>query len=176
MLRCKLCNQQIKLPDEALVIGLSEEKRIAIIANTLAKHMSEQGAKESQAQHQAMTRQKNGNPAAMIPPAPHAQLVQSCVQQGAVMGQLVQGLLTLRAFHLTQELEKYAETHRANLHAWSRKVRMSDDDLSSLMVSFGLEQPTIPTQYSRLLRDLRDRYEELGKYAPATPQAEEAKI
>jgi hypothetical protein len=60
-----------------------------------------------------------------------------------------------------------SEDLRARVHAATGKVRMTDRDLKELVNAEGLVRMTI----FAYLQDLRDRYEEIGPYAPAAPEA-----
>lgn len=62
------------------------------------------------------------------------------------------------------------EDERARIHALTRKVSMTDADLMRYAPKgyHGL----VEIRWIDALKDLRDRYEERGKYAPAAPQAE----
>jgi hypothetical protein len=83
---------------------------------------------------------------------------------------------------LAERPKHLTEPERARLHAATRKVRMTDKDLVSLL------EAAMPTHHpadtllvsvaevSRFVRDLRDRYEEIGKYAPAAPQPEKPEL
>ena len=72
--------------------------------------------------------------------------------------------------------ENGPETARARIHALTRKVTMSDEDLKASIGRLHREKsvpiddltslPPKPSDYLGMLQDLRDRYEERGKYAP----------
>lgn len=72
---------------------------------------------------------------------------------------------------------------RARLHAATRKVRMTDEDLKAMIgllhrnrsvpLDDVVSMPPRPSDYLELLRDLRDRYEDIGKYAPAARETQQ---
>lgn len=68
------------------------------------------------------------------------------------------------------EAGKVSEPERARLHDLTRKVRMTDEDLDKQLRC--LEVVYNPMAVRNLVLELRDRYEERGKYAPAAPQVE----
>jgi hypothetical protein len=70
---------------------------------------------------------------------------------------------------LTEELEAARELGRHSIHAATRKVRMADDDLCEFSKPFG---DNFDDTWLDMLKDLRDRYEERGKYAPPAPEPE----
>ena len=73
-----------------------------------------------------------------------------------------------KCFDLPEDLKTPHERARAQFHADTRKVQMTDVDLRIFADGFYDGR-----DYSfDALRDLRDRYEELGKYAPAPSPAQ----
>lgn len=66
------------------------------------------------------------------------------------------------------EAGKVSEPERARLHDLTRKVRMTDDDCADVVMQWAEQRRVEPAGGSiiDLVLDLRDRYEEIGKYAP----------
>lgn len=65
------------------------------------------------------------------------------------------------------------EPERALLHAATRKVRMTDEELAEKVSQvMHTDEPAVALRF--LLQQIRDRYEEIGKYAPAAAAAPEA--
>jgi hypothetical protein len=80
-----------------------------------------------------------------------------------------------RAGLIIETLEKggqIPEDARARLHALTRKVRMTDEDIDKWLVAE--DWKSVDSEGVAALRDLRDRYEELGKYAPRKPAPAES--
>lgn len=71
------------------------------------------------------------------------------------------------------------EPHRARLHALTRKVRMTDRDLDRIVadrtegMTVSLSTSCFVCAMYEALLDLRDRYEESGKYAVSDVSAPE---
>jgi hypothetical protein len=171
---CKLCSQRIKTPTSAMVVGLSQQERLHLIATALGSHLQTAGAHEQQAaaglplygpttnsKPNPATNSKPNPAAAPLPPMLHQQAVGSCILHGAA----VQGYFTLQCFVLTPELEAIQEQNRHIIHEWSRKVRFTDEELKARIEADGIVGHTI----WNYLRDLRDEYEGLGIHAPKAP-------
>ena len=161
---CKLCGKKLKTPDQAMVIGIHPQQKVQIIMAALGQHLQEEANHEAQ----AYQRQTNGkpSPAQVLPKMLHTQAVQSCIVHGGA----VQGYFTLQCFVLDSELEAIQEQNRRVIHEWSRSVRITDEELKELVESDVAEIDGLRnTPALSYLKDLRDRYEGLGKYAPQAP-------
>jgi len=71
--------------------------------------------------------------------------------------------------HMAMQCGLMPEEKRARIHEMTRTVRMSDEDLENMTSLFASLHRAHDAML--LLKDLRDRYEGLGKYAPAAPEA-----
>ena len=69
--------------------------------------------------------------------------------------------------------QELTEPARARIHALTRKLTMSDEDLKNMALDFG---PWYEADIIGALQDLRDRYEERGKYAPYASVQEAKKL
>lgn len=159
---CKYCSKTISpaLPH----IGESPQQNMARTVQLMAQHIAEESQEEQ--------RTAKRHPKAGVKPGPHqvAEFLLSATVAGVANYQIAQ------SFNLSEDLEAAVEIGRHSIHEASRKVRMTDEDVESILPRWlDGELKPIPkydgiTQVAReLARDLRDRYEGLGKYAPAQP-------
>lgn len=151
--KCKLCGTTIKPPE--LIIG--EDPRIGLLKQIqkMATHMSRRA--EDEARDGATQK-------------PHLEAYALHQAQA----QNLAGVLMSRCFDLSPELQAYAERERARLATSVRKTTLADADLETLTAKNDLQGATLWIVLA-YLKDLRDRYEEIGDYAPAAINAEPAK-
>ena len=153
--KCKLCGATIKPPE--LIIG--EDPRIPLLKQIakMAAHMAKRA--EDEARNGGLTK-------------PHLEAFAQ--QQG--QAQNLAGVLMSRCFDLSPELEAYAERERAMLARTLRKATVTDEEIQEISISTlnAVMEQFEDRPYVELLqhlkaavKDLRDRYEELGDYAPA---------
>ena len=165
---CKFCNQKIKTPPEAMVVGIPKERRLGIITQALGVHLQTEAAREAKGLQSIAPQNGKPNPAIVLPKSLHF----DAIQQVMLHGNAIQGFMMLNCFELTDELAEIHEINRAVIHAWSRKVKLTDEDLSAKALQLAnTDKPEVAAMF--MLQDLRDRYEEIGKYAPisAVPPA-----
>lgn len=159
-IKCKLCGKLLSPPDAAKIIGESPQVQNQKI---IARIMSHIGSK-------AQEEQKTGGP--------HAQ----ALFEATMASQNLHAAALIGCFEITPEMEKDRQSVFARIHALTRTVKVSTADLMAMVqctcpipcctglhVADGVEERAL-----RMLMDLRDRYESLGKYAPANaPQTTE---
>ena len=147
LIRCKVCQKVISEP--ARIIGDPQGMHEARIMQQLLKHIQ---SKVDEEMRDSSDQQK-----------PH------CAAWGPRVASVFtyQMLMCSHLFELTPELESRSETDRARFHESSRKqLKITDEELASTYI-----EPD-GRAHSDALRDLRDRYEEIGRYAPAAANAE----
>ena len=144
LMKCKICSKIISPPDQALIIGEPPEVRNQRILQSLFSHIQEK------------TQEEQGRP-----DQPHAAALVAAI----TVGENLKGALLFGNFEIGAEQEAERQDVLRRVHEITRTVRMSDQDL--------MEEHQEPAGGWVLekLRDLRDRYEGLGKYAPAQPAA-----
>jgi hypothetical protein len=153
-LKCKLCTKTISPPNAA---GLTDEQYRAAYTAKLMGHIAGHAKEES------------------TTGGPHAQ----GNAEAAIPAQNLYTALLMGCFDLTPEMEQDRAKVFAMIHALTRKVTISDEELSGI---YGKLADTIlaagSTNWFQLrkllsptLFDLRDRYEERGKYAPKPANA-----
>ena len=160
---CKYCSEVIKEPTRIVGESIADHhKRMAVI---LAQHLHKVGQKEAR----ESVAKANGKP---FRPQPH----HAAIELLRISAEGITEYLVATHFNLSEDLEVAVEIGRHSIHEASRKVRMTDEDVESILPRWlDGELKPIPkydgiTQVAReLARDLRDRYEGLGKYAPAQP-------
>ena len=107
----------------------------------------------------------------------HPVQFQTAVTAGIVFGQTVPAILTAADFDLPEDMEKQRQIERARLAKMLRRVTLTDEQLEKLttdaLLSFPLaysfdnsDGQEIRFAILDLLKRLRDRYEEIGEYAP----------
>ena len=152
LMKCKICGKIISPPDQALIIGESAPVRNQKILQSLFYHVQSKMQEEQNRPEQLHT-------AALI----HAMTA----------GENLKGALLIGNFEISPEQEAERQDVLRRVHEITRTVRMSDGELVTLLKAY---LPDIVPMDLRVLQDLRDRYEGLGKYAPATtPQPEPVK-
>jgi hypothetical protein len=77
-------------------------------------------------------------------------------------------------FELSEDLEAARELGRHSIHEASRAVRMTDKELEQMTTDLWCGMCGTRDSTKAALRDLCDRYEGLGKYAPAQPATDPA--
>lgn len=153
-MKCKICGKIISSPDEALIIGQPPQVRNQHIIKRLMNHMNARAEEEAR----------------KIGPKPHAQ----GIMEALMIAQNFNGALVLGNFELPPDTETERLEVISRVHEMTRQVRMSDEDLDAAwdreteymhdrVGSVAIDAAKI------FFRDLRDRYESLGKYAPAQP-------
>lgn len=157
---CKHC-QKIISPSP-YIFGEPENVRMMKTVQKMAKHL--QSRKEQEEANSIAN--ANGKP---FKAGPHHAAV-------VALEMTVAGIANYQIstnFELSEDLEAARELGRHSIHEASRAVRMADEDLEYIAEANGLEGMTrsIVLNY---LRDLRDCYEGLGKYAPTQPAPEPA--
>lgn len=149
-MKCKICGKIISPPDEALIIGESPQVRNQKILGKLYSHV--QGKMQEE--------QKQ-------PIQPHTQIL----IQATVVGENLKGALLIGNFEISPDMEAERRGVLARVHEITRTVRITDQEILQTIHKLDEEWSdgrsiTAPNQILvDLLRDLRDRYEGLGKYA-----------
>jgi hypothetical protein len=156
LLKCKLC--QAIIPEPPIIIGEPPSVRQAKTIQSMMQHLNELGTKEMQNQ---LLRRK-----------PHAQAMSFVIANSTT----ISNYLMAASFDLPEELEATREMGRHSIHEATRKVRMTDCDLLQIEdeIISELEEPGDPANriaVHNAIANLRDRYEEIGQYAPAAPAA-----
>lgn len=137
-IKCNLCGTTIKPPE--LIIG--EDPRIGLLKQIqkMATHLQRRAEDEARDGAKAQK--------------PHLEAFALHQAQA----QNLAGVLMSRCFDLSPELEAYAERERARLAASIRKTTITDAEIEAMALEAADE---------RFIKSIRDRYEELGDYAPA---------
>ncbi len=156
-LHCKLCSKEIDPPE--ILLNESPEDRDKRIIARLLKHLQKRAE---------MERERGG---------PHLQAIQHAAQTCMHISANLNGALLTGNFELPEDLEIQRQSLLKQVHEMTRTVRVSDDELDSLLTTlitedepeFGRSELWEPM--SALFRDFRDRYESLGKYAPQPANA-----
>jgi len=151
-MKCKICSKVISPPDQALIIGEPVQVRNQKILQRLYSHITDRMQAE----------QKQ-------PSKPHTE----ALLQATLAGENLKGALLVGCFEISADMEAERQSVLKRVHGMTRTVRMSDEDLSQLGESADLLNGSEWGQAFALLQNLRDRYEGLGKYAPAKKQPEE---
>lgn len=102
------------------------------------------------------------------PHQPHKQ----ALMDATVAGENLKGAMLIGKFEISPDMEAERQGVLARVHEITRTVRTTDQDILDKVFSMGLRSADCPE--FRILADLRDRYEGLGKYAPlpvVTPAA-----
>ena len=155
-MKCRLCGKIISPPDEARIIGQPEtvqnQKIIARLMAHIGKHAQEE--------------QRSGGP--------HAQ----ALIEATLASQNLHASLIIGCFQINPEMEADRQRVFARIHELTRTVRITDEDLKTIAQENGFvlnfDHWAENENLLDMLRDLRDRYESLGKYAPAQPEPIEA--
>ena len=142
LMKCKICSKIISPPDQALIIGEPPEVRNQRILQSLFSHIQEK------------TQEEQGRP-----DQPHAAALVAAI----TVGENLKGALLFGNFEIGAEQEAERQDVLRRVHEITRTVRITDQEILDML----------PTVYQKstiqILCDLRDRYEGLGKYAPAQP-------
>ena len=153
-MKCKLCGKIISPPDETPLIGEPPQVRNQKIIARLMKHMQSRVEAE-----------------AKIGSGPHLQ----AMAESSVASQNFSGALLIGHFEISPDMEQDRQYVLFRVHEMTRKVRMTNEELmatvrctcpgecTGLHVADGVEERAL-----RMMMDLRDRYEGLGKYAPVS--------
>lgn len=156
-IKCKHCGKTISPPDAAKIIGESPQVQNQRIIGKLMGHL--QGKAEDEGKG--------------IIGGPHAQ----ALIEATLVAQNLHMALVLGGFELSAEMEADRQQVLKRVHEITRTVKMTDNELELLAAS-AFDHPdalddegTILNHAENALRDLRDRYEGLGKYAPKPPAA-----
>jgi hypothetical protein len=157
-MKCKICRKEIDPPE--VLIGERPEDRDKRIISRLLRHLQKRAEIE-----------KAGG-------GPHLEAIQHAAATCMHISGNLNGALLTGNFELPAELEKQRLELLRQVHEMTRQVRLSDEDLKALYNAYCNGAVRYPTSLS-LLKDIRDRYESLGLYAPAQPapaaQPEEVK-
>lgn len=152
-LRCKLCNTLI--PEPEIIIGENPEMRQARAVALIHQHFDQAVMKESS---QVNAFQKPKHLAAM--------------EQGIIPAMMTaQTWLKMGHFDLPDYLQEARDRARRSIAGATRKVTMTDEELAELYEQYKNGADKWPSSLS-FLQDLRDRYEERGKYAPDAKREE----
>ena len=140
LMKCKICSKIISPPDQALIIGESAPARNQRILQSLFSHIQTK-AQEEQNQ----------------PAQPHIMALIAAM----TAGENLKGALLIGNFEISPEQEAERQDVLRRVHEITRTVRTTDEDLEKILYAH-------PNGFAmNALKDLRDRYEGLGKYAPA---------
>ena len=148
-LKCKICGKEIEPPP--LVIGeySSEDRDKRVIARVL-QHLSKRAEME-----------KAGG-------GPHLEAIQKAAATCMHISSNLNGALLTGNFELPEDLEQQRLSLLRQVHEMTRQVRMSNQELieqcDHIQDCAGAAERAL-----RIMLDLRDRYESLGRYAPAQP-------
>ena len=142
LMKCKICGKIISPPDQALIIGESAQVRNQKILQSLFAHI--QGEMQKEQTH---------------PAKPHT----AALVAAMTAGENLKGAMLIGNFEIGAEQEAERQDVLRRVHEITRTVRITDQEILDML----------PTVYQKstiqILCDLRDRYEGLGKYAPAQP-------
>ena len=125
----------------------------------MAQHIAEKSQEEQRA---AKRHPKSG-----VKPGPHqlAEFMLSATVAGVANYQIAQ------SFNLSEDLEAAVEIGRHSIHEASRKVRMTDEDIHAILsAQCDADRAGHHVPWEIILKDIRDRYEGLGQYAPISEQ------
>ncbi len=148
LMKCKICGKVISPPDQALIIGESAPARNQRILQALFSHI--QGQMETERNQ---------------PAQPHT----AALIGATVAGENLKGAMLVGCFEVSPDMEMERQDVLRRVHEITRTVRMSDEDLMEYAPRgyHGL----VEIRWIDALKDLRDRYEGLGKYAPSLTTA-----
>ncbi len=94
----------------------------------------------------------------------HPVSFQTALTTGMLCGQTIPAIMLAADFDLPDEMEQQRQSERARIAKLVRRVTLSDAQLEHLLTD------SLATEHIGdalwLLKDLRDRYEEIGEYAP----------
>lgn len=145
-IKCKLCGKSINPPDAAKVIGQSEQIQNQAIIAKLLGHI------------RGMAEEEGKTP----PQGPHFR----ALIEATLVSQNLHAALILGQFDLDQPMEADRQKVLKRVHAETRTVRMTDEELALIYGASEYCRPDGTLDSLAMLMDLRDRYEERGKYAP----------
>jgi hypothetical protein len=157
LMKCRICGKTISPPDQTLIIGESAPARNQRILQSLFSHI--QGKMQSE-QNQA--------------DQPHT----AALIAAMTAGENLKGALLIGNFEISPEQEAERQDVLRRVHEITRTVRVSDEELQQAFRRATMSIGTGPLYGSHweFCKDLRDRYEGLGKYAPkAATQPEPVK-
>lgn len=146
LMKCKICGKMISPPDQALIIGESAPARNQRILQALFSHIQGQ-----------MENERNQ------PSQPHT----AALISATVAGENLKGAMLVGCFEVSPDMDRERQDVLRRVHEITRTVRMSDKDLAARNLSCD----ECVNDGLAALKDLRDFYEGLGKYAPAEPAA-----
>ena len=156
-MKCKLCGKIIEPPE--ILIGEPEGKRKQRTVRKLMKHMEERVETEA----------KSGRG------GPHLEATQKAAMRCNLIAANLNGVFLTEHFEMPEDLQSDRQALLRDVHEMTRQVRVSDEELMRMLdgctVTIGTGFSTPSMHAEDVLKDLRDRYESLGKYAPAAPNA-----
>jgi len=146
LMKCKICSKVISPPDQALIIGEPPQVWNQRILQSLFSHI-----------HGEMQKEQNR------PEKPHTAALVAAI----TAGENLKGAMLIGNFEIGADQESERQDVLRRVHEITRTVRISEEGLAAMIDEDLPEGGAI----LNLLCDLRDRYEGLGKYAPAQPAA-----
>ena len=150
-MKCKLCGKTISPPDEALIIGEADGARKAKLIAELTQHIVTEGNNE--------VRRNGPNEDA----GPHTAAICAANKAAQHLGTA----LMVNCFDVSPDLDTDRLEVFRRIHAVTRTVRIPDTELERLSKDCDCEGGECTWDaVLEVLKDLRDRYEGLGKYAP----------
>ena len=148
-MKCKLCGKTISAPDEALIIGQPPQARNQRLIAKLLQHMQTRAEEE--------LKDRNGSA------RPHTQALVAAT----VASQNFNGALVIGCFDISPDMEAERQGVLKRIHEMTRTIRIPDTELAGLSKDCDCEGGECTWDaVLEVLKDLRDRYEGLGKYAP----------
>lgn len=149
-MKCRLCGKIIPLPVE--IIGETPQQRQMRMVGALMAHITRAIDEE---QKTKLSRR-------------HTEAAKLASTQATTIAANMNGALIVQNFDIPEELEAARRDLLRDVHEMTRQVRMTDQELADLYERYKNGTDKWPTSLD-FLKDLRDRYESLGKYAPAKP-------
>ena len=153
LMKCKLCGKIISPPDETPLIGEPPQVRNQKIIQRLMRHMQNRVEAE-----------------AKLGAGEHLQ----AMADATVASQNFSGALLIGYFEISPDMEKGRQLVMQRIHEMTRSVRMADQEIDRIVAkrTEGMTHSLSTVAFVRAmydaLRDLRDRYEGLGQYAPVS--------
>jgi hypothetical protein len=98
----------------------------------------------------------------------HPEKWQAALTTGVICGQMIPAFIMGGDFDLTPELEKARDVERSKMHRLTRRIRRTDAELKAIANDLHMasdHRGPDPDSVFEILKDLRDRYEEIGEYA-----------
>ena len=159
LIKCKHCGKIIS--PEPVIIGEPENVRQGKTIARMARHIQARAQKEQQ-ENEAAARAAGEQ---QYKAGPHQTALVTLDVAARGFGEFA----LAQHFELSGDLETAVDRGRRSIHEATRSVRFTDQDLDRL--SNEMCPRGRSAEIEAALRDLRDRYEGLGKYAPAQPAA-----